>query len=417
MRQLTARIGFPTILICGDALYAALMRYTVERTADLRKAGIIHVVTLSALLIGLRPGRVSAAAGPVENQHQGDKTNSLWVTGYYPAQSRIEPVAAIPWSKYSEINHFAACAGLGGDGRGDGTVSLHYLTPAEIRQFVAQAHAAGRKAIVTIKDNNKHLDAFSQNTTPGMIETFVRNMQGLVVSNAYDGVDIEWEAKVAVGPYVSFLSRLRHALGEERLITIAVGNWSCLESVAAQAQGCVDHINIMCYDMDDTRSYAWHNAALQQNGDADKMTCDWRVRAFTLAGVSRNKIGIGIPVYGRRWTGVSDPLQLNGLRSAGWVNYRDLVTDERRWQPAHQKWDSKYGADYLSIPALQEFDSYNGVRSIGEICRWARAEGFGGFMSFELSSEYLPGRTGDARYPVSTALWQCAHGGTSLGRP
>jgi hypothetical protein len=60
------------------------------------------------------------------------------------------------------------------------------------------------------------------------------------------------------------------------------------------------------------------------------MTCDWRVRAFTQAGVSRNKIGIGIPFYWRRWTGVTEALQLKGPRSAGWINYRDLVTDDRR---------------------------------------------------------------------------------------
>ena len=49
--------------------------------------------------------------------------------------------------------------------------------------------------------------------------------------------------------------------------------------------------------------------------------------------------------------------------------------------------------------------------SVEEICRWARAEGFGGFISFGLSNEYLPGQTGDAGYPFSTALWQSAHGG------
>jgi GH18 family chitinase len=409
MMQLTAWIRCLTMLTYRDAPYAALMRHTGQRSAFWTKASLFHVFAMSVLLCDFCAERASAAVGQEENQDPTVKTNGLWVTGYYPAQNRVEPVAAIPWSSYTEINHFAACAGVGGDSRGNGTVSLHYLTVAEMREFVTQAHAAGRKAIVTIKDNDHHLDAFSQNAAPDMMEAFVRNIQGLVISNAYDGVDIDWEAKVAVDPYVNLLSRLRQALGEGRLITIAVGNWSRLEGVAAQAQVYVDHINIMCYDMDDTRSYAWHNAALLQNGDLDKMTCDWRVRAFTQAGVPRKKIGIGIPFYGRRWTGVTEPLQVNGLRSAGWVNYRDLVTDERRWQPAHQKWDAKYRADYLRIPALKEFDSFNGTRSIDEICRWAWAEGFGGLMSFELSNEYLPGRTGDARYPLSTALWQSAH--------
>jgi chitinase len=178
------------------------------------------------------------------------------VTGYYPAQNRIEPVASIPWSKYTEIDHFAAAAGVGDDGCGNGTVNLHYLTPAEMSQFVARAHALGKKAVVTIKDNDQHLEAFSQNTAPEVIEAFVSSIKALVISNAYDGVDIDWESKVTVGPYVNLLSQLRRALGEAKLITVAVGNWSQLDRVATQAQAQVDHINLRCYDMDDTRSYA-----------------------------------------------------------------------------------------------------------------------------------------------------------------
>jgi hypothetical protein len=35
-------------------------------------------------------------------------------------------------------------------------------------------------------------------------------------------------------------------------------------------------------------------------------------------------------------------------------------------------------------------------------------------MSFELSNKYLPGQTEDARYPLSTALWQSAHSNTAI---
>jgi GH18 family chitinase len=135
-------------------------------------------------------------------------------------------------------------------------VNLHYLTPAEMIQFITRAHALGKKAVVTIKDNDQHLEAFSQNTAPEVIEAFVSSIKALVISNAYDGVDIDWESKVTVGQYVNLLSRLRRALGEAKLITIAVGNWSQLDRVATQAQAQVDHINLRCYDMDDTRSYA-----------------------------------------------------------------------------------------------------------------------------------------------------------------
>ena len=57
----------------------------------------------------------------------------------------------------------------------------------------------------------------------------------------------DWGAKVDVASYVELLRRLRRALGPSKLISVAMGNWSQLETVAVQAQALVDHINVMCY--------------------------------------------------------------------------------------------------------------------------------------------------------------------------
>jgi chitinase len=241
-----------------------------------------------------------------------------------------------------------------------------------------------------------------------LIGQFTSRIGEFVSANQYDGVDIDWEARVAVEQYTDFLRRLRAALGASKLLTVAVGNWDHLETVASRAQAQVDHINVMCYDMDNPGSYVWHNAALRQDGDPSKMTYDWRIGALVKAGVARSKIGVGIPFYGRRWTGATEPLQTNGSRMGGWVNYGDLVKDSVRWQTVNQKWDAKYLADYLSLPQLNEFISYNGVRSIQEICGWAKREGFGGFMTYDLSNEFVAAETGDARYPLSSILFQVA---------
>jgi hypothetical protein len=361
---------------------------------------------------GVKARWAAAVSALTTNDYAGsqialyDLRDQLWITGYYPAQNGVEPLAEIPWALYTEVNHFAAAAGVGAGGRGNGTVRLHYLTSEGIRQFVAAGHAAGCRVLVTIKDNDQRPNAFAENTAPAMLGGFVSNIVQFVTVNQYDGVDVDWESGVIVSQYVDLLARLRASLGASNLITVAVGNWNNLEKVANQAQASINHVNIMCYDMDNTGSYAWHNAALRQNGDPTLMTCDWRVRAFTGAGVARRKLGIGMPFYGRRWTGATAPLQTGGSCVAGWVSYRDLVTDPLRWRPEHQRWDDQHGADYLSLPALNEFDSFNGEKSIQSICRWAREEGFGGFMTFELSSEYLPGQIGEARYPLSTALRQ-----------
>jgi hypothetical protein len=150
--------------------------------------------------------------------------------------------------------------------------------------------------------------------------------------------------------------------------------------------------------------YSWHNDALLQNGNSSLMTCDWRVRAFTNAGVVPGKIGVGIPFYGRRWSGVTQPL-VTGNFSAATVLYRDLVGDSTRWQPQHKFYESGHKGNYLSIPGLNEFVSYNGVESIQDAVAWQRSNGFGGFMTFTVDYEYVPTQSGDARYPLSTALY------------
>ncbi len=336
-----------------------------------------------------------------------------WVTAYYPARNPIMPVSTIPWSLFSEVNHFAAAPGVNAVGIGNGTLETKSLSADEIREFVANAHAAGKRAILTIKDNPQHPGAFREATVPEMIDVWVRNTVTFVDAHHYDGVDVDWESEVHPGQYTDFLFRLRAAFGPAKLISIAVGNWNQLDTVSAQAQAVVDHINVMCYDMDNADSGTWHNSALFQAGDRTQPTCDWRVEPFLRAGVARGKLGIGLPFFGRRWTGAIAPLQVQGSKVSGWINYGELVQDPARWRTDYQAWDSRYRAEYLSIPALNEFISYTGDRAIREICTWAAAEGFGGMMAFDLSNQYDTSERGLAAHPLATALSRAVVGNTS----
>src|SRR4029077_3023977 len=248
------------------------------------------------------------------------------------------------------------------------------------------------------------LNAFAQSTAPATIATSVSNIANYVNTNQYDGVDIDWEQNINVTQYSDLLTRLRTAM-PTKVITIAAGNWGGLPSVAGASYSQLDQINLMCYDMDSpANGYSWYNDALLQSGNSAVMTCDWRARAFTSAGVAASKIGIGLPFYGRRWPGVTQaPLQ--GSFNPSTVLYRDLVSDGTRWQSRYQFYDSIYKSDYLSIPDLNELTSYNGTQSIKDAVTWQKSQGLGGFMTFTLEYEYLSNQAGDARYPLSTALY------------
>jgi chitinase len=327
-----------------------------------------------------------------------------WISGYYAAQNGALSASNIPWSKYTHIIHFAA----GPAASGNGTVDLLFLTQAEINALIA-ARPAGKHVLVSIKDNDFQLTALAQNTSPAMIATFVSNIVNFVNTNGYDGVDIDWEQNINVAQYNDLLARLRKAM-PAKVITMAAGNWGSMESVALASYAQLDQINVMCYDMDSPAiGYSWYNDGLLQAGNSGVETCDWRIRAFTNAGVPASKIGVGIPYYGRRWTGVTHAL-VYGNFSTSFVRYRELVADATRWQPQYQFYDSVYKSDYLSIPSLNEFISYNGPQSVKDAVTWQKSQGFGGFMTFTVDHEYLSGQVGDARFPMSTTLCQNVFG-------
>jgi len=330
-----------------------------------------------------------------------------WLTGYYSAQNGVLPISAIPWSKYTHVIHFAAST------PGDGTVSMYYLTQAEINTLIS-ARPAGKKVLVCLKDNDSNYNAIPQSAAPGSIATFVNNIVNFVNSNGYDGVDIDWEKNINATQYQDLLSRLRSAM-PTKVITIASNPGG--KAVAAASQGVLDQVNVMCYDLDWGSSVSWYVDALLQNGNSNVLTCDWDVAQFTAAGVAAAKIGVGVPYYGRRWPGVTQPLKTSNFSKAITFFYRDLVKDATRWQPQNQVYDSAYKANYLSIASLNEFDSYTGTQFISDAVAWQKSKGFGGFMTFTLEYEYLAGQLGDAAYPLSTALYNGLYGSATAPAP
>jgi len=331
-----------------------------------------------------------------------------WITGYYSDQNPIEGIASIPWRDYTHVNHFAAAAGVDLNGAGNGTVSINYLEPTTIPTFIAAAHTAGKLALVTIMDNPSYPNAFPQNAAPGMVAIFASNIARFVQSHGYDGVDLDWEDNIVPGEYSALLSALRDRM-PNNVITAAMDPFAGLPSVAAASYSKLDQINIMCYDMDKWHGVSWYNDAIFQRGTSAIMSCDARIEPFLSVGVPSTKIGVGMPFYGRRWTGVTEALQ-TGWTGIYTIFYNQLVRDASRWQPQYMYYDGQYDASFLSIPVLNEFVTYTGPQQIQNMVAWAKSKNFGGFMTFAVEYEYLSDQSGDAKYPLSTALHNAVSG-------
>ena len=320
-----------------------------------------------------------------------------WMTGFYETGNGVQPVSEVPWSAYTHVVHFYATT----DGRGN--VISRWADPTEPDRFVA-SRPPGKKALLSIADNNDP-SAFAASTAPDAIQTFVANIEAYVRTYGYDGVDIDWERHIDSRQYADLFRRLRSAMPDSVVTTDMNGTGGSL-AAAAEAWSYLDQINVMCYDMDSPgNGFSWYNDALYQAGNKDVTACDARVNPFLAAGIPPRKIGIGIPFYGRRWTGVTQALT-KGYFQAWSVPYNWLVTDPDRWQEQYQFYDSVHSAQYLSIAPLNEFNAYTGVEQIRDITAWIRAVGFGGAMTYSLHYEFLPNLEGDDRYPLSAALFR-----------
>jgi Glycosyl hydrolases family 18/Concanavalin A-like lectin/glucanases superfamily/Putative Ig domain len=350
-----------------------------------------------------------------------------WITGFYgPGGGPLgQPTSAIPWDKYTHMQLFAAGAANTNDGR----VCLGYMSQTDINSFLA-SKPAGKKALVTLATapgGATGSDGITCGggstwvavTGSGVISTFVQNIANFVNqagqnNGGFDGVDLDWEGSTNVAQFTDLITRLRAAMPGKVINMDSLPQE--LAATASASQSKLDQVNVMCYDSGNYSSFSWYNDPLYTAVPGNGGSCNENVQAHLNAGVARNKIGIGVPFYGYRWTGCTQAM-VSGCTRSNYFSYGALVADTTRWQAQYQRYDTAYKSEYLSISGLNEFNAYNGVQFMSDAAAWAKSNGFGGFMTFSQHDEYVASQTGDARYPLSTALYNAVFGGAPSSAP
>src|SRR5262249_38225393 len=74
--------------------------------------------------------------------------------------------------------------------------------------------------------------------------------------------------------------------------------------------------------------------------------------------------------------------------------------------------DDVHKAEYLSLPSQNRFISFTDTWQIQQSVNFMATNGYGGMMVFPLEGEYITGQTLDARYPLSTDLYNAVTGGS-----
>lgn len=257
--------------------------------------------------------------------------------------------------------------------------------------------------------------AFSDAALPQNRASFVKSCIDLFMKDPrwaglFDGIDVDWEYPASCGltcdyrpedtqNFTALLGEFRaqlDAMGPNKLLSIAAPA-DPLKIGKIEGAGISQHldfINVMTYDMHGawesvTNAHAPLFNSPNNPAKALHYSVDEAVNAWLAGGAPASKVVVGVPFYGRGWTGVGagnnglwQPASgaAPGTYEAGIEDYKVLV---QKGHPGFYHPDTK--AYYTFNGA--EMWSYDNPTSIGVKMDYIKAHGLGGAMFWELSGD------------------------------
>lgn len=326
----------------------------------------------------------------------------MWASAYYisgDADSGRLPVSQIDFSALTEIIHFALFPNA------DGTLR-QTITEHQSRELITAAHAAGCKVVVCMGEDND--DAMRSAASPVNRATLIKNLMQIVATRGYDGIDLDDEAvgDKDIVDYTALVTDLRAALDAYKpglLLSAAVASEP---KTFAALQGKFDQINLMAYDLsgkyENFRS--WYNCSLY--GDPTHVmehgkpypSASSMVRDYVAAGIQPSKIVLGLAFYGYVWTGIDSPRESIATVKQGDIDDGSdyAVVMDKYYSPSAYHWDSVAASPYLSFPSSdpkqRKFITYDDRRLTEMKIAYARQQGLGGVMIWELGAGYRKGQ-------------------------
>jgi len=277
---------------------------------------------------------------------------------------------------------------------------LKQLHP-NLKVLISLAGAAGFSAAAAT-------DAGRQAFVSSCIDLFINGnlAPGISAAGVFDGIDVDWEFPSAADkPNVTLLMRefrkQLNALGrtnhQHYLLTMfgpaGEQNFSNIE--LAKVGRTLDFYNVQGYDFHGTWETSTNHASPlfdspQDPDRADNFYLDYTVNGFLKAGVPARKLVLGIPLYGRGWTGVPninhglyqtstapapfDPADY--LQTPGVETYLSLSTATSNGYKSY--FDRKRIAVWFYNDATQTFWSYDDPKTVQLKTIYINGRGLGG---------------------------------------
>ncbi len=240
----------------------------------------------------------------------------------------------------------------------------------------------------------------------------------------FDGIDIDWEYPGAAGNtnnyspedtgnFTKLLSELRTALdtqgaidGKQYLLTIAApGGEAKFEQIEiGNIHPYLDFINLMTYDFHGAwgSTTNFHSALKGTTDDptwSAKFWADNAIEAWLAGGVPPEKLVLGVPFYGRGWTGVSPGPNGDGLFQAGSGaapgTYEAGMEDYKVLKDLIPTYNSYFHSEaeafWIYDSGTGIFWSFDDTASMTNKMNYIKANDLGGAMFWELSGDDAQG--------------------------
>lgn len=185
-----------------------------------------------------------------------------------------------------------------------------------------------------------------------------------------------------------------------------------------------DFVNLMTYDL---HTYQWytpfvdHNSPLfARSGEGpyfNTLNLAYSAYAWAELGMPKSKIMVGIPTYGLSWIlKNSSQWQVGSLATGrakhggGFVNFPEVCALLKHG--AKREYDAESMVPYLHKGKL--WVSYDDQESVALKTKWILRNGYGGTMTFSLSSDDWAGKCGNGSFPLQRVIAHLGTGNNSV---
>lgn len=238
-------------------------------------------------------------------------------------------------------------------------------------------------------------------------KNFIKSIIDFVVSNNFDGADIDWEypcddlagimaRKEDRENYTEYLRGLREALdeqgskdGKQYILSIALGaGQKYVDDIEmAKVHTYLDYINVMTYDMRGSFTHitGHHTNLYSPKDEPNGISGDKAVNILIQAGVPAKKIILGAAFYSRIWekvkgmgTGLNEEAETTGCKTCDFSNLEKDYINKNGY--------TRYWDDYSKAPYLfngKTFVSYEDELSLKYKAEYVISRDIGGIMFWE----------------------------------